>query len=156
MEMSPRDQPKTAFCTSQGLHEFRVMPFGLCNAPATFQRLMNLILSGLQWNSCLDDIIVHGKNFENHLHNLASVFDRIKESGLKLKPAKCCFFKEQVKYLGHIVSKDGIATDPEKSMKVQSWPVPRSVKEVQQFLGLDRRFIQFYSEFCISRQTIAH
>ena len=143
MEVSPADRPKTGFCTSEGLHEFKVMPFGLCNAPATFQRLMNLILSGLQWSSCLvylDDIIVHGKNFEDHLYNLELVFDRIKEAGLKVKPTKCSFFKEQVKYLGHIVSKHGIATDPDndpdKTTKVQSWPVPQSIREVQQFLGL--------------------
>ena len=150
VEVSPADRPKTAFCTSEGLHKFKVMPFGLCNAPTTFQRLMNLILSGLQWRSCLvylDDIIVHGKNFEDHLYNLELVFDRIKEAGLKVQPTKCSFFKEQVKYLGHIVSKHGIATDPDKTTKVQSWPVPQSIREVQQFLGLANYYRRFIENF---------
>ena len=91
------------------------MPFGLCNAPATFQRLMNLILGGLQLSSCLvylDDIIVMGRSFDEHLRNLATVFDRIREAGLKLKPAKCQFLQDQVQYLGHIVTREGIAADP--------------------------------------------
>ena len=106
---------KTAFCTTEGLYEFKVMPFGLCNAPATFQRLMDIVLTGLQWTSCLvylDDIIVLGRTFTEHLSNLGSVFSRIRDAGLKIKPEKCSFLKEKVKYLGHIVSKEGIAADP--------------------------------------------
>ena len=123
VEVEKNDRPKTAFCTTEGLFEFQVMPFGLCNAPATFQRLMNLILSGLQWNCCLvylDDIIVHGNNFQEHLHNLDLVFSRIQEAGLKIKPTKCAFLKEKVKYLGHIVSKEGVAADLEKTAKVKT------------------------------------
>ena len=150
VEVEKNDRPKTAFCTTEGLFEFQVMPFGLCNAPATFQKLMNLILSGLQWNCCLvylDDIIVHGNNFQEHLHNLDLVFSRIQEAGLKIKPTKCAFLKEKVKYLGHIVSKEGVAADPEKTAKVKTWPVPSSVKEVQQFLGkLTEKNSSFYRQ----------
>ena len=79
VEMSPADQQKTAFCTHEGLFKFQVMPFGLCNAPATFQRLMDMVLAGLQWKNCLvylDDIIVIGKTFIDHLANLREVFDQ--------------------------------------------------------------------------------
>ena len=92
VEMSPEDQEKTAFCTPAGQYEFKVMPFGLCNAPATFQRLMDMVLAGLQWTSCLvylDDVIVPGKTFSEHLNFLRDVFGRIREAGLKLQSTKC-------------------------------------------------------------------
>ena len=129
---------KTAFCTADGLFEFNVMPFGLCNAPATFQRLMDLILAGLQWSACLvylDDIIIMGKSFEEHLGNLGAVLERLQKAGLKLKPDKCAFLQKRVLYLGHIVSDQGITPDG-KTAKVTSWPIPKCVTELQAFLGL--------------------
>ena len=102
VQMAPEDQQRTAFSTADGLFEFKVMPFGLCNAPATFQRLMDLILAGLQWSNCLvylDDVIILGRNFHDHLQNIQSVLHRIDEAGLKLKPPKCKFFRESVEYL---------------------------------------------------------
>lgn len=150
VEMDEKDRHKTAFCTPEGLFEFNVMPFGLCNAPATFQRLMDLVLAGLQWSHCLvylDDVIVLGGNFENHLHNLRAVFDRIQEAGLKLKPSKCAFLKERVEYLGHIVSKEGVCVDQSKVEKVSTWPTPTSTKEVQQFLGLANYYRRFIRDF---------
>ena len=139
VEMAPDDRSRTAFTTPEGLFEFKVMPFGLCNAPATFQRLMDLVLAGLKGSSCLvylDDIIILGHDFHDHLQNVQSVLRRICEAGLKLKPPKCHFFKQKVRYLGHTVSRDGVAVDPEKVEKVRDWPIPRSTREVQQFLGL--------------------
>ena len=133
-----------AFCTTEGLFQFRVMPFGLCNAPASFQRLMDLVLSGLQWSQCLvylDDIIVLGRSFEEHIKNLDSVFQQLCQSGLRLQPSKCAFFREEVRYLGHIISRDGVATDPDKTAKVATWPVPTTKKDTQQFLG----FASYYS-----------
>ena len=85
MEVEESDKEKTAFCTTEGLYQFRVMPFGLCNAPASFQRLMDLVLAGLQWSECLvylDDVIVIGRNFEEHLQNIGSVLQCLRESGL--------------------------------------------------------------------------
>ena len=134
VEVAERDQPKTAFCTTEGLFEFKVMPFGLCNAPATFQRLMDLVLAGLQWSHCLvylDDVIVLGKTFTEHLENLRTVFARLREAGLKLKPTKCAFLQPRVQYLGHIVSRDGVIPDPAKVEKVAKWPTPTTTKEVQ-------------------------
>ena len=150
VSMSPPDQEKTAFCTTEGLFEFTKMPFGLCNAPATFQRLMDLILSGLQWQSCLvylDDIIIIGRTFLEHLNNLKNVFTRLREAGLKLQPPKCAFCQKKVSFLGHVVSADGVATDPSKLDKVQNWPTPTSQKDVQKFLGLANYYRRFTQDF---------
>eukprot|EP00731_Ephydatia_muelleri_P036068 Em0198g2a len=152
VEMSPEDRHKTAFCTPQGLFEFKVMPIGLCIAPATFQRLMDLVLAGLQWSKCLvylDDVILLGTTFGEHLDNIRAVFDRIRQGGLKLRADKCCFLQRNVKYLGHLVGVDGLQVDPDKVGKVASWPVPQSAQQVQQFLGFAnyyRRFIQGFAE----------
>ena len=111
VKVAEEDQPKTAFTTLQGLFQFKVMPFGLCNAPATFQRLMNRVLSGLKWSSCLvyfDDIIVLGTSFADHLSNVAGVLARPWGAGLKLKPGKCHLCQKRAAFLGHIVSPEGI------------------------------------------------
>ena len=150
VQVEEADKEKTAFCTPEGLYHFRVMPFGLCNAPATFQRLMDFVLSGLQWSQCsvyLDDIIVLGHSFETHLQNLDSVFQRLWEAGLRLKPAKCAFFREEVQYLDHVISRQGVATDPEKVAKVATWPVPTSRREVQQFIGFANYYRRFIKDF---------
>ena len=107
VEVKEDDRSKTAFCKTERLFQIRVMPFGLCNAPATFQRLMDLVLSGLQWSHCLvylDDIIILGTTFKDHLCNILSILRRLREAGLKLKPSKCSFFEESLNYLGHIIS----------------------------------------------------
>lgn len=151
VEIDPRDRPKTAFSAGSGHYHFNVMSFGLCNAPATFERLMERVLSGMQWEICLvylDDIIVMANSFEQQLERLEKVFGRLREAGLKLKAKKCNFFQTEVLYLGHLVTSAGLATDPDKVEKVKSWPVPRTVKEVRSFLGLAgyyRRFIQNFS-----------
>jgi len=148
VEVHPDDREMTAFCTPEGLFEFKVMPFGLCNAPATFQRLMNSVLAGLPWNSCLvylDDIIVTGRTFSTHLGNLCQVFDRIRGAGLKLQPSKCALCRPEVSFLGHIVSPKGISTNPSKTDQVALWPTPTCKRDVQQFLKIAnyyRRFIQ--------------
>ena len=150
VNLDPRDQEKSAFCTTEGLFEFKVMPFGLCNAPATFQRLMDLVLAGLQWSSCLvyiDDVIIVGRSFSEHLQNLQAVFERLQLANLKLQPSKCVFFQKEVKFLGHIVSEKGVAADPEKTNKVASWPVPSSKLEVQRFLGLANYYRRFIRDF---------
>ena len=101
--MHGKDIPKTAFVTKHGLFEFVTMPFGLTNAPATFQRMMEIALSGLQWSSCLiylDDVIVFGRNTEEHLVRLGQVLQRIRQAGLKLKPSKCHLCQTEVAFLG--------------------------------------------------------
>ena len=147
VEMDPRDKEKTAFTTRQGLFQWKVMPFGLCNAPATFERLMELVLCGLTWQMCLvyiDDVIVFGDSFDQALDHLIAVWERMRKARLKLKPAKCFLFRDQVPFLGHVVTRDGVQVDPQKTKVVSEWPVPRMVKDVRSFLGLAsyyRRFI---------------
>ena len=108
---------KTAFTTGAGLWQYTVMPFGLCNAPATFERLMEQVLLGLPQSTALvylDDVLVPGRNFQEHLTNLREVFQRLREAHLKLSPEKCELLQREVRYLRHIVSIEGIATDPPK------------------------------------------
>ena len=127
-EVADEDQHKTAFITHKGLFHFKVLPFGLTNAPATFERLMERVLHGLQWERCLiylDDIISFGNTFHGAAHNLQAVFDRIREAGLILKPKKCDLFQQQVAFLGHIVSSDGVTCDPAKIAAVKEWKTPK-------------------------------
>ena len=112
---------------------------------------MDLVLSGLQWAHCLvylDDVIILGRSFKEHLQNLRLVLQRLREAGLKVKPSKCAFLQREVQYLGHIVSRDGISPDPSKTDKVTSWPTPTTTKDMQRFLGLSgyyRRFVKGYA-----------
>ena len=127
------------------VNEFKVMPFGLCNALATFQRLMDVILAGLQCLIYLDDVIVVGRCFDEHLENLRHVFDRFREADLKLKPAKCVCCCKEVSFLGHIVLAAGITTDPVKSEKILA--APSSRPQVQQFLGFASYYRRFIRDF---------
>lgn len=104
---------------------FKKMPFGLVNAPATFQRLMEIVLAGLARDCCLvylDDVVVLGKTMDEHQDNLTKVFSRLREAGLKLKPKKCRLTQQEVEYLGHLVTKNGISTDPKKLEAVRNFP----------------------------------
>ena len=145
MESSSRE--KTAFITQHGLFEFRVMPFGLCNAPATFQRLMQRVLAGLE-SFCsvyIDDIIVFSETVKEHGDHLCQIFQRLWRFRLKLHPEKCKFARPSVGYLGHVISGEGIAPNPEKIRAVQNFPVPTSVKAVRQFLGMASYYRRFSS-----------
>lgn len=145
---------KTAFRTRSGLYEFNVMPFGLTNAPATFQRDMDLVLSGLNWELCLvymDDVIVFSETFERHLEDLQKVFDRIRTAEMFIKVTKCNFCCKELEFLGHIVSEDGIRPNPKITKSIQDATVPDNVEEVQKFLGLTgyyRRFVKDYAKIC--------
>ena len=144
--VKPTDVEKTAFVTHIGLFEMSKMPFGLCNAPSTYQRLMAGVLRGLIGRICLaylDDVIVFSKKRANHIADLSAVLDRIRAAGLKLKPSKCSLFREQVLYLGHVISTAGVSPDPEKLRVLREWPAPSKVREMQSFLG----FINFYAEY---------
>ena len=152
IKMKDSDKPKPAFVTRKGLFQLKLMPFGLSNAPATFQRLMDRVLAGLHWEQCLvylDDIIVFGRTFEETLARLRCVMDRLQATGLKLKASKCKWFQRSVQYLGRIVYSKGIECDPEKIATIKDWPTPRTVTQVRSFLGLAshyRKFIENISE----------
>ena len=145
------DRVKTAFTTSRGHFEFTVMPFGLSNAPATFQRRMEYVLAGLQWEHCLvylDDIIVFSRTFTEDREKLRAVFERLRKAGLTMKPQKCQFCRESVRYLGHILSAAGLSTDEEKVRAEKDCSRPATVEELKSFIGLAsyyRRFIQGFS-----------
>ena len=133
VSLSHAARAKTAFATHSGLFQFRVMPFGLCNAPATFERLMDRVLQGLRWNRCLvylDDIISFGGTFSAALSNLTLIFERLRSYGLQLKSSKCHLFRASVPFLGHIVGRRGLECDPKKIEDVKSWPVPDCLKSV--------------------------
>ena len=137
VSLSPEVRCKTAFATHSGLFQFRVMPFGLCNAPATFERLMDQVLQGLRWSRCLvylDDIISFGTTFGDALDNLTLIFERLRTYGLQLKSTKCHLFQTSVPFLGHVVGRRGLECDPKKIEDVKCWPVPDCLKSVRQFL----------------------
>ena len=152
VKMHPRDKDKTAISTHIGLFTFLRLPFGLCNAPSTFERLMERVLQGLQWHQCLlylDDVIVFAPTFELQMERLKNVFARLRAANLRMKAKKCFLCRDKVEYLGHIVSREGISTSDDKIAKVRDWPVPTSPTEVRQFLGLTsyyRRFVRAYAE----------
>ena len=121
VELDDDAKTKSAFTTFKGLYEFTRMPFGLCNAPATFQRIMQRVLAGLEWKSCfvyIDDVLVASKKFQEHLDHLRNVFLCLRAVNLKLKPKKCSFLRLEVPFLGHVLSKDGIRPDPAESEKL--------------------------------------
>ena len=150
VEMHPASREHTAFTTYGGLYEFLVTPFGLTSAPPTFMRLMECVLRNLTYKICLiylDDILVYSRTFDDHLFHLRQVFDRLRQANLKLKPSKCHFACAKVQYLGHIVSGDGVAPDPEKISAVKNFPRPHNVKTVRSFLGLANYYRRFIKDF---------
>ena len=145
---------KTAFRTRQGLFEFNKLPFGLCNAPSTYCRAINIVLTGLTWSKVLafvDDVCVLGNSVEDHLNNLRLVFQRFRHYRLKLKPSKCNLFQKEIEFLGRKISADGMTLTDHSVATMEKWSPPNSVKEVERFLGLvnfHRMFIPNYSEVC--------
>ena len=147
VSLSPDARCKTAFATHSGLFQFKVMPFGLCIAPATFERLMDRVLQGLRWSRCLvymDDIISFGTTFDDAL---TLIFEHLRSYGLQLKSTKCHLFPTSVPFLGHVVGREGLQCDPKKIQDVKSWPVPDCLKSVRQFLGFVGYYRRFISNF---------
>ncbi|GFS58529.1 hypothetical protein TNCV_111471 [Trichonephila clavipes] len=151
IEIDEADREKTAFITPEGLYEFKVMPFGLCNAPATFERMMDNLLRHFKWTMCLcylDDIIVFSETFEDHLIPFRLVLKCLQEAGLKLNSKKCLFAAQEVKILGHLVSSNGVRPDPDKIKAVRNFPTPKNIHDIRSFLGLCSYFRRFIKGFC--------
>lgn len=155
IEMNEKDKGKTAFTTPYGhygRYEFNRMPFGLKNAPATFRRLMDHVLTGLQGTEMfvyLDDIVLYAKDLTEHQSKFSHLAEKLRKANLKLQPDKCEFLKKEVGYLGHIIGADGVRPDPKKLEAVDKFPVTKNPKNVMQFLGLAnyyRRFIKKFSK----------
>ena len=136
IEMHPDSPEKTAFVTHNGLYEFNVMPSGLTNSGASFQRLMGHILRGLEYRSALiyiDDIIIFSKSIDEHLTHLEEVFRRLREANVKLNPKKCSFVKQRSEYLGHVVTPEGIFPDPSKVEVVEEFSNTSESQGIKEF-----------------------
>jgi len=154
VNMEASSAEKTTFITREGAYQYDVLPFGLASAPATFQRLINGVLQGLNFRTCLaylDDIVVFSEDLETHFERLALLFDRIREARLKFKASKCHILQSKISFLGYVVSRDGLATDPEKIRMVDEWRTPANIHEVRAFLGLT----SYYRKFILGFADIA-
>ena len=150
IKVRKEDQEKTAFITKFGTFEFKVMPFGLCNAPATFQRTMDKVLEGIKEKFVLvylDDVIIYSKTFTEHIQHLIEVLDRIRRANLRLKAEKCYFAATELQFLGHVVGKEGVKPDPEKVDKMVNYPEPRNIRELRGVLGLFSYYRRFIKDF---------
>ena len=161
LDMHPEDKHLSAFNVGcLGFYQWRRLAMGLSNSAATFQRVMELVMGSLNLQACLlylDDIIVFSDSWESHLARLELVLSKLEDAGLKLKPSKCCLFQKQIKYLGHIISEEGLATDPSKIEKVIAWPVPTERHQLHRFLafcGYYRRFIKDFSNLASPLQKL--
>jgi transposase InsO family protein len=160
--LDENSKEKTAFSTDSGLYEFNVMPFGLCNAPATFQRFMDATMAGLKWKTLLvymDDIIVFSATFNEHLNDLEEVFIRLKDANITLNLNKCSFFRKKIKYLGHTISREGVQPCRERVQGLINKQSPTSIKELRTWLGMIsyyRNFIPQFSKRCASLYHLTH
>jgi len=148
--LSPDAQKKAAFITRDRLWKWKVLPFVLTSAPATFQRLIEQVLCGQDWKTLLvylDDIIVISPDFKTHVSRLREVFEKLRGAGLKLKPSKCTLLQPEVKYLGHVVSWNSVATDPEKVRAIEDWVTPQDLTRFQAFFSLVGYYQQYISDF---------
>ena len=156
-EIDERDRDKTAFVTRKGQWRFKVLSFGLANAPSQFARIMELVMSGLTYDVCLvylDDILVFSKTFDEHLDMLATVFDRLDCYSLKLKPSKCSLFQRKVSFLGHVISGQGIECNPVKVAAIAMWPTPTSIAEVRTFCCLAGYYRTFVYNFAAKAKPL--
>ena len=155
VEMEENSIPYMSFTVGPlGFFECIHMPFGLTNAPATFQQLMESCSGDYHFKYCiiyLDDIIIFSKTPKDHIVRLRKVFEKLDEAGLRLKPNKCEFFKDRLEYLGHIVCKQGIETNPKKIMAIANWPWPKNITQFRSFLG----FHNYYCKFIKNHAQIA-
>jgi transposase InsO family protein len=141
---------KATFAYPGGARRYENMPFGLKNASAHFQRTMDAVLAGVKWQHCLvyiDDILIFSDTFENHLVALEEVFQKLMDHNFKVKPSKCNILRRVVKFLGHLVSRDGVRPNPEKILAIENLPVPKTESEVLSFLGLTSYFRKFVPNY---------
>ena len=157
IELEEEDMEKTAFTTIFGLYHWKVVPFGLCSAPATYQRMVDRLLAGLLWRVCLaylDDVIIYSKSFEDHLSRLREVFSAIDEANLRMQPEKCEFGKDRLKFLGHIVTPEGTQPDPDKIKSIMEFPTPRCQRDIRSFHGLCSYYRNYIKDFSYKAEPL--
>lgn len=140
----------TAFNTEHGHYEWTKMPFGLKNAPATFQRVMENILRDILNKKCMvyiDDIIIFSTSLQEHLENLKEVFDRLRNANLKIQLDKSEFLQKELSYLGHVVTPEGVKPNPDKILAIKNYPIPKTTKQIKGFLGLLGYYRKFIKNF---------
>lgn len=149
IELNETSRHLTAFSSDQGHYQFKRLPFGLKISSNSFQRMLSIALAGLQGKSFLyvDDIIVHGCSLEHHNRNLVSTFESLRKYNLKLNPKKCNFLKNAVVYLGHLITDEGVKTDPSKFDKIKNYPSPKNADEVHRFTALCNYYRKFVPQF---------
>ena len=159
VHMEDDDREKTAFACHRGTFHFKRLAFGLCNAPATFSRLVMKALSGLDkryYAPFLDDVAVFSHSMEEHMEHLFQVLNAQRKAGLTLQPAKCQLFQDKIHFLGHLISEKGVQTSPSFIEVIRDWPLPNTIKELRTFLGKTgyyRKFIKDYSKIASPLQS---
>jgi hypothetical protein len=152
IRMGATDEFKTTFKTHSGHYQFRVMPFDLTNALASFQCAMNSILAPFLRKFAMvfiDDILIYNPSWDQHLEHIRLVHAKLQEHHFYVKQSKCCFGKTELSYLGHIISQHGVATNPSKTVAMENWPTPTNVTELRGFLGLTWYYRKFVSKYGI-------
>lgn len=160
VEVEEDHKPRTAFTVGPlGFFQFERMPFGLSNSPATFQRLMERAMGELHMRECftfIDDTIVNGRDFNEHLERVRHVFEKVRKNNLKLNPGKCTFFQKKIKFCGHVFGEDGVETDPEKTARISEWPEPKNAKQLREFLGFAGYYRRFVKGFASIARPLNH
>ena len=155
IRITDEDGPKTAFLTHMGLYQYKVLCFGISNAPSTFQAVMNKALAPVLGKTAMvymDDILIFSKNAADHAQHVAQVLQLLRENQLYAKMGKCSFAQVETVFLGHVISAKGIQVDPKKIKVIMKWPTPNSVERVRSFLGL----ATYFRKFCKDFSTKAH
>lgn len=159
IEVNEKDIPKTAFSVEHGHYEFLRMPFGLKNAPSTFQRVMDNILRehiGIRCLVYMDDIIVFSASLQEHIENLAKIFECLRKFNMKIQLDKCEFLRKEVAFLGHIITPDGVRPNPDKIKVIREWPLPKSEKELRGFLGVLGYYRKFIKDFALIAKPLTN
>src|SRR6266498_2942761 len=150
IQLRKKDRLKMAFLTRSGQYQFKVMPFRLNNAPATFQRLINKVLRQYIRKFVqvyLDDVIIYSNNLDEHKRHIKAVLEKIREANLKLKPSKCQWFQTELKFVGHLVGRNGIRPDPQNIEKIKNAEVPNNTMELRRFLGMAQYYRQYINGY---------